>query len=316
MSYIPPGRYDRKGISLTAIFRMFPDDETAERWFMQQRWGDEIACVRCGSCNVNPKTAHAQMPHRCRDCDKRFSVKLGTVMESSNLGYQVWAIAVYLMMTGIKGVSSMKLHRDLSVTQKTAWFLAHRIRAGLSDRDSWMTKFAGPVELDETYVGGKETNKHEHKKLHVGRGGAGKAIVAGAKDRATNKVRARVVDRADALNLSAFASANVKPGATLYTDENASYKALRGRYGHETVNHSTGEYVSGDAHTNGLEGFWSMFKRGLHGTYHQMSKKHLSRYVAEFTGRHNVRPFDTIRQMETAAEGMEGKRLRYKDLIA
>ena len=317
--YKVPGQYKRAGISLTELFRMFPDDETAERWFIKERWGDEIACIRCGSCNVNAKAKHPTMPYRCRDCDKQFSVKLGTVMEASKLGYQVWAIAVYLMMTGIKGTSSMKLHRDLTVTQKTAWFLAHRIRAGLSDRDSWMAserKFDGPVEVDETFIGGRETNKHESKKLRAGRGVVGKAVIAGAKDRKTKQVRANVIPRPDKLNLSAFVSLSVKSGATLYTDENRAYHALRGRYGHETVNHGAGEYVSEEVHTNGLESFWSMFKRGFHGTYHKMSDKHLQRYVVEFMARHNVRSLDTMTQMETVVQGIEGKRLRYADLIA
>ena len=319
MTYQAPGKHFRNGISLFQLFRMFPNNETAEQWFIQQRWGDEIACVRCGSCNVNVKTAHKTMPHRCRDCDKRFSVRLGTAMESSKLGYQIWAMATYLMMTGIKGVSSMKLHRDLQITQKTAWFLAHRIRESWSDKNQWLAsemKFSGPVEVDETYVGGLEKNKHEHKKLHVGSGPVGKTAVVGAKSRKTNKVRAHATDRVDALNLSAFVSLSVKRGETVYTDENASYKPIGGRYRHETVKHTAGEYVKGMAHTNGLESLWSMFKRGFHGTYHKMSRKHLDRYVNEFTGRHNVRPLDTMQQMEAAVRGMDGKRLRYVDLIA
>ncbi len=301
------------------LFRLFPTNEVAEAWFIEQRWGDEIACVRCGSCNVNAKTAHKSMPHRCRDCDKRFSVRLGTAMEASKLSYQIWAMATYLMMTGIKGVSSMKLHRDLEITQKTAWFLAHRIRESWNDKNNWLKsemKFSGPVECDETYIGGKEKNKHESKKLHAGRGGVGKTAVIGVKDRKTRKVKAQVVNNVDALHLTAFVSKSVKPGSTVYTDENPSYGAIEGRYEHETVNHGAGEYVTGEAHVNGVEGFWSMFKRGFYGTYHKMSKRHLDRYVNEFTGRGNVRDLDTLKQMESAVQGMEGKRLRYSDLIA
>ena len=146
MAYTPPGQYRRQGISLFELFRMLPTNEAAEQWFIEQRWGDEIACVRCGSCNVNARMAHKTMPHRCRDCDKRFSVRLGTAMEASKLGYQIWAMAAYLMMTGIKGVSSMKLHRDLEITQKTAWFLAHRLREAWSDRQYDL--FPDPVEAD------------------------------------------------------------------------------------------------------------------------------------------------------------------------
>ena len=314
MAQQAPGKHFRKGMSLIDLFRMFPNDETAEQWFIQQRWGDEIACVRCGSCNVNAKTAHPTMPHRCRDCDKRFSVKLGTVMEASNLGYQVWAIAMYLMSTNIKGVSSMKLHRDMKVGQKAAWFLAHRIRESFAESPDWI-KFSGPVEVDETYIGGKESNKHADKKLHAGRGTAGKATVMGAKQR-DGKVYARPLGWEPGETLAGFVLETVQAGETVYTDDHRAYKSLREVYQHHTVKHSVGEYVNGQAHTNGIESFWAMLKRGYHDVYHKMNVKHLHRYVNEFTGRHNVRPLDTMKQMERMAQGMEGKRLRYVDLIA
>ena len=314
MAQKAPGKHFRKGMSIIDLIRMFPNDETAEQWFIQQRWGDEIACIRCGSCNVNEKTAHKTMPHRCRDCDKRFSVKLGTAMEASNLGYQVWAIAMYLMSTNIKGISSMKLHRDLEIGQKAAWFLAHRIRESFADGN--MMKFFGPVEVDETYIGGRESNKHEHKKLHAGRGMVGKTAVVGAKDRETNRVTAKVVEKTDAETLQGFVLDNALFGTTLYTDDHKAYSGLEYIYDHGTVKHSVGEYVNEQIHTNGMESFWSMLKRGITGTYHKMSKKHLGRYINEFTGRHNTRPMDTLEQMQDVFRGMEGKRLRYVDLIA
>ena len=294
------------------LFRMFPTNEVAEQWFIQQRWGDEIACVRCGSCNVNEKTAHKSMPHRCRDCDKRFSVRLGTAMEASKLSYQIWAMATYLMMTGIKGVSSMKLHRDLEITQKTAWFLAHRLREAWSDKQDDL--FSGPVEVDETYIGGKEKNKHASKK-QFDRGTQGKATVMGAKQR-DGKVFARPLGPEPEETLANFVHETVEAGETVYTDDHRAYKSLRHVYQHHTVKHSVSEYVNGKAHTNGIESFWAMMKRGYNGVYHKMSVEHLGRYVNEFTGRHNVRKLDTIKQMESAVRGMEGKRLRYVDLIA
>ena len=263
---------------------------------------------------MNEKTAHKTMPHRCRDCDKRFSVKLGTIMEASNLGYQVWAIAMYLMSTNIKGISSMKLHRDLEIGQKAAWFLAHRIRESFTESPDWI-KFSGPVEVDETYIGGKEANKHASKKLHVGGGTQGKATVMGAKQR-DGKITARPLGWEPGETLAGFVLETVEAGATVYTDDHRAYKSLKDVYQHQTVKHSVSEYVNDLAHTNGIESFWAMFKRGFHGTYHKMSVKHLGRYVNEFTGRHNVRPLDTMEQMEEVARGMEGKRLRYADLTA
>ena len=158
--------------------RMFPDDAAAEAWFVNARWADGVHCPRCDSDNVQPRPTRKPQPYRCRDCRKDFSVKTGTVMQGSNLGLQKWALAVYLLATGIKGVSSMKLHRDLGVTQKTAWHLGHRIREALEDHRGL---FAGPVEIDETYVGGIERNKHNRKKLRAGRGAVGKTAVVGVK---------------------------------------------------------------------------------------------------------------------------------------
>ena len=233
-------------------------------------------------------------------------------MEESPLPLRKWAIAIYLETTNLKGVSSMKLHRDLRVSQKTAWFMLHRIREAwkqeLGDR------FKGPVEIDETFVGGKARNMHAYKRKQVikGRGPVGKTAVVGAKDRATNRVSAVVVKNVDQPTLQGFVAENVEPGAKVYTDDHGGYAGLPN---HETVRHSVAEYVDGMAHTNGIESFWSMLKCGHKGVYHKMSPKHLHRYINEFAGRHNQREDDTIDQMAAVARGLGGKRLQYKELV-
>ena len=306
-----PGKAYRKGLSLVEIMQMFPDDATAERWFADARWPNGPACPHCGSENVQSGAAHPTMPYRCRECRRRFSVKTGTVMQASNLGFQVWAIAIYLTLTSLKSVSSMKLHRDLNITQKSAWHLAHRLRKAYAESGSL---FSGPVEADETYVGGKRRNMSNAKRKELtGRGSVGKVAVAGIKDRATKQVRAMVVERTDKATLQGFVMAHTAPEATVYTDEAAAYEGLP--FAHESVKHSVSEYVRDKAHTNGVESFWSMLKRAHKGTFHKISPKHLNRYVTEFAGKHNLREIDTADQLAEIAIRLDGKQLRYQDLI-
>ena len=310
-----PGKSHRKGISLVNIMKMFSTDEAAEQWIVEQRWPDGPYCPHCGSFNVQADIKHSSMTHRCRDCPNRpmFSLKTGTVMRGTPLGYRIWAIAIYLLATNLKGVSSMKLHRDLDVTQKTAWYLAHRLRESWASDSAGM--LAGPLEVDETYVGGKRKNMSKSKRSTLkGRGAVGKTAVVGAKDRATNTIRAKVVEDTDAKTLQGFVGEVAAPGATVYTDDHGAYRGLP--FGHESVKHSVGEYVNAMAHTNGIESLWSMLKRAHKGTFHKISAKHLDRYVTEFTGRHNQRPSDTIDQMQAMVKGLEGKGLRYEDLVS
>lgn len=316
MAQKAPGKNYRNGKSLIELFQMFPDDTAAEKWFEEVRWPDGIHCPHCGHGNIQVNAEHSSQSYRCRKsnkggCGKRFSVKTETVMQKSNLGLQTWAVATYLLTTNLKSVSSMKLHRDLKITQKTAWLLARKIRSALEDGNQ---SFHGIVEVDETYVDGLEKNKHRDKKLKTGSGAVGKSIVAGAKDREANQVSAKVVENTKRKTLHDFIRDNVEQGSTVCTDDFKSYEKMQG-FDHQSVKHSVGEYVDENIHINGMESFWSVLKRAYKGTFHKISHKHLNRYVTEFAGKHNNRPLDTIRQMESIVQDMVGKQLTYKDIV-
>ena len=306
-----PGKSERQGISLMQLADMFPNEESARKWFEKQRWPGGAHCPHCGSGNVAPVASLKPMPYRCRDCRKHFSVKTGSAMAESKIPLRKWAFGIYLCATSLKGVSSMKLHRDLNITQKSAWFMAHRIREAFEAEGGL---FAGPVEVDETYIGGKRKNMPKAKRKTLeGRGAVGKVAVAGARDRATNRVNAAVVPATDGATLQGFVRTNAEAGATIYTDDAAAYRGMAG-FDHEAVQHSVGEYVRAQAHTNGMESFWAMLKRGYHGTFHHFSAKHTQRYVNEFAKRQGLRECDTIAIMGAFAAGMIGRRLTYRRL--
>ncbi len=217
------------------ITRIFRDDATAEEWFVKNRWPAGACCPKCASPNVQERPTPKPQPYRCRDCRKDFSVKTGTLMHNSKLGLQTWALALYLLSTGLKGTSRMKIHRDLGVTQQTAWFLAHRIRETWRERAA---RFSGPLEMDEVYSGGKESNKHESKQLKAGRGVVGKTAVVGVKDRDSNRIAAMPVASVSKVTVAAILAETSAPDAPVYTDEASVYGGLPH---HESVNHSAGE---------------------------------------------------------------------------
>ncbi len=319
MTQRAPGKYYREGLSIIDLLDLFPNDAAAEAWFIEQRWPNgNICCPGCGSLNVQTNSKHKTMPYRCREKECKqtfFSVKTGTVMQSTKLPYRTWILALYLLMTSLKSVSSMKLHRDLKITQKSAWHLAHRLREAQVDKTGLFGK--GPIEADEAHFGGIRKNMSNKKRKELentGRGSVGKTAVAGVKDRGSNQVRAQVVAKTDAETLQGFVGAHAEEDATIYTDESTSYQSLP--FTHESVKHSAQEYVRGDVHTNGMESFWSGLKRAHKGTFHKLSSKHLDRYVQEFASKHNLRESDTLEQMRSVVSGMDGRRLRYNDLVA
>ena len=315
MSQRAPGRAHREGLSIIELMEMFPNEEAASNWFESVLWPDGRCCGHCGSVTTREVPRAKPMPYWCTDCRSYFSVKTGTAMQRSKIPLRKWAIAIYLCLTSLKSVSSMKLRRDLKVTQKTAWFMLHRIREAWT-HDAYHDEypFDGPVEADETYIGGKESNKYMSQRQNVGGGTGGKIAVVGVKDRATRHVRVAVAPDTTGPTLRGFVASNATPEATVYTDSEPAYLGIARR--HEAVRHSVGEYVRGMAHTNGMESFWSMLKRAHAGTFQKLSPKHLDRYVQEFAGKHNIRDSSTLAQMRDTVCRLIGRNLLYTDLIA
>ena len=306
-----PGQAHREGLTIVQLMDMFPTEKAATEWFESVIWPSGRHCPKCGSLRTC-EASHKKMPYWCTDCRSYFSVKTSTAMQRSKVPLRKWAIAIYLCMTSLKSVSSMKLQRDIGVSQPTAWFMLHRIR------EAWGVDgegpFDGPVEVDETYVGGKRKNMSNAKrKVATGRGPVDMTAVVGARDRATNKVNAKVIETTDRDTLQDFVAENAAPDAVIYTDDAAAYGGIPNP--HESVKHSVSEYVNGMAHTNGIESFWAMLKRAHKGTFHKISPKHLQRYVSEFAGKHNVRDSDTIVQMHDTVARLAGRNLLYRDLV-
>ena len=299
-------------MSLIELMKMFPTEEAATAWFEDVLWAGERCCGKCGSVETRTVPHAKPMPYWCPSCRSYFSVRTGTAIARSNVPLRKWAIAIYLCLTSLKSVSSMKLHRDLGVSQKTAWFMLHRIREAWAEQ--LPAAFAGPVEADETFMGGRAKNMHAAKRKQLtGRGGADKMAVAGVKDRATGRVRASVVERVDGPTLTGFVEAHAAQEAIVYTDEATAYTTLANRH---AVTHGVGEWVRDQIHINGMESFWSMLKRAHMGTFHKLSPKHLDRYVQEFAGKHNMRNSGTLAQMRTTAARLVGRNLLYRELVA
>jgi transposase-like protein len=269
--------------------KLFPTDDACKAYLTARRWPAGVRCPRCTNERVYA------LPSRpfnwlCKNCDRRgyrFSVLVGTIFENTNKPMNIWFKVIYLMLTSKKGISSLQIHRMMGFgSYETALYMTHRVRAGLADPE--FRKLMGIVEVDETYVGGKNKNRHADKRTE-GTGSPGKEIVVGAVERKGNVV-ARVISRANAATLNAFVRQAVSEKVSLIaTDENAAYNPLDEIYNHGSVNHSAGQHVNGVVHTQTIDGFWSLLKRGIMGSFHKVSRKYLPLYVAEFEFRYNNR---------------------------
>ena len=298
--------------NLIEFVQVFSNDNICREYFEKQRWNGKPVCPHCKN-DKNIYTLGKVGQYKCsnKECYKKFTVTVGTVFESKKGSLVKWFAAMYLVTAHKKGISSVQLSKDIGVTQKTAWFMLMRIREMLQEQNP--QALTGVVEIDESFFGGKEKNKHAHKKTEGTQGGAGKAIVIGLLERGGN-INVHPIENREGATLMPIIDEQVQAGATIATDELKAYAHLSKNYTHLKVNHSANEYVNGMAHVNGVEGFWSLMKRGINGIQHSISNKHLHRYCDEYSYRYNSRTsLDTSRFTNTLAHA-EG-RLTYKKLI-
>jgi len=303
----------RSTISTFQLFALYPDAESARKYLESRLWKDGATCPKCKS-----KERIGQRKggfYRCHTCKLDFTVRTGTIFERSHVPLHKWLYAIYLLVTARKGISSLQLGKEIGITQKSAWFVLQRLREACGQN---LDKLRGIVEVDEVYLGGKETSKHASKKLNSGRGTAGKIPVIGMRERG-GRTKAKLVAETDRRTLYLTIMRNVEKGASIHTDENSAYDGIeRLSYEHKTINHGLGKYVHNGVSTNAVESVFAVLKRGLHGVYHHASEKHLARYVNEFTWRLNEGNVKrhSLQRLDSFVDAVAGKRITYEALTA
>lgn len=298
--------------SLIQMMEAIPDEQVAVDHFTAIRWNNGAFCPHCGSTRVYHFSDNRN--HKCGDCRKRFSIRVGTIFEDSKLPLRKWLLAIWLITSHKKGIASTQLAKDIGITQKSAWFVTQRLREAIRTQ-SFNRPLDGEVEADETFIGGKEKNKHAWQRTGGKQGGAGKIAVLGILERG-GELRTGTTPNLSAKNVQTVIRDNVVKGAALMTDEHGSFVGLQGDYNHHRVNHSAGEYVRHYVlHTNGIESVWALFKRQIIGTHHWLSPKHLNRYLGEMTWRFNLREMEEGDRVNALLAQTAG-RLTYKELIA
>lgn len=305
----------RSTISMYQLFQLIPDEQSARTYLEGRLWKDGISCPECKE--QERVTIRKGGYYRCNKCQLDFTVRTGTIFERSHIPLHKWVYAMYALVTARKGVSSLQLGKEIGVTQKSAWFMLQRLREAMSAPDN-IDKLRGIVEMDECFIGGKELNKHESKKLKAGRGAVGKTSVLGLRERGGRTIAAPMEQRT-LQEATKRIHANIEVGSQLYSDDHLIFSDLDGLFlRHEAVNHSAGEYRRGEASTNSIESVWAVLKRGIHGVYHQVSTKHLGRYVNEFAFRLNEGDVKrhTMERLNSFIDAVAGKRLTYKDVTA